>query len=266
MMNKESKILETRPHPASFLWSYLLWIYLFIVSVATYLDPNIYSPLCGRISFVSCNHIAFASWLVLVIAPFLVKAYKDVSIGYLLLGILIVALGPILQVLGYGSWEYSYITGIVLGLIGVAAIEAHRRAHHYTITDRRVIIEYNSFYKKRRRDLVYERVQEFIVEKPLLGRIFNFGHIFPITASGIGTGSDAITVGGGVDAKGVIGGVASTRTVEMPRAKSFYILYGIPDPESVYDKLVNLQSMSQSAPYLRELVTDMKKLVEDKEK
>ncbi len=265
MLNKETKILETRPHPASFLGSYFLWGYLFLVSLLTYLKPGIYSPLCGKITFVSCGNIAFVSWAVLVIVPYLVRAYQNVSIGNLLLGIFIVIIGPLLAFIGYGDRSYSYYTGIGLGLIGMLAVELHRRAHHYTITDRRIIIEYNSFYKKRRRDLVYERVQEFIVEKPLLGRIFGFGHIYPITASRIGTGSDAVTVGGGVAAKGVLGGVATTKTVEMPRSRSFYILYGIPDPESTYDKLVNLQSMSQSAPYLRELVSDMKKLVEDKE-
>ncbi len=243
--------------------SYTLWAYLFLVSLVTYVKPGVYTPLCNRIP-VSCGNIAFASWSVLVIVPYLVRAYHNVSIGNFLLGIAIVIVGPVLSELGYGNWSYSYLTGIGLGLLGIIGMELHRRAHHYTITDRRVIIEYNIFYKKRRRDLVYERVQEFIVEKPLMGRIFGFGHIYPITASGIGTGNDAVTVGGGVAAKGIVGGVATTKTVEMPRSRSFFILYGIPDPESVYDKLVNLQSMSQSAPYLRELVSDMKKLVEDK--
>ncbi len=265
-MVKESKILELKPHPASFIGSYAWWLYILIISLSTYLYPQTYDSICSRLAFMDCSHTVFASWALLVLVPSIVKAYKSVSPTMLLLAITVIVIGPLLDFMGYGGWSYSYIAGALSGVLGLLYVDLHRRAHHYTITDRRIVIEYRMPFKNFRRDLLYERVQEFVLEKPFLGKIFGYGHIYPVTASGIGTGTDSVSVGAGLSVKGVIGGAASTRGVKIPRSRSFFMLYGIRGAEEVYDKLVSLQSMSESAPYLRELVDDVRKLVDKKGK
>ncbi|RLG41175.1 MAG: hypothetical protein DRN78_04580 [Thermoproteota archaeon] len=72
-----------------------------------------------------------------------------------------------------------------------------------------------------------------VVDISLLGRLFNFGTVIPLTASGLGVGQDLALAGTSVKVSRFEVGVAGGRGINVPRARTFLALYGVPDPENV---------------------------------
>ena len=106
-----------------------------------------------------------------------------------------------------------------------------------SITDRRVITRFG-FLIIRERDLLYSKVDDLIIHQGVIGRILGFGTLIPISASGIGTGSDEAILSAGAEQKLPMGPslkvtIGGGRSITVPRAPSFYSLYGVSDPEGL---------------------------------
>jgi len=141
---------------------------------------------------------------------------------------------------------HNYLLTIV-GFIGLIASNSYRRSHRYYLTNRRIIARFG-FVSKRERDLLYSKIDDLVLQQDLLGRIFNYVTIIPISASGMGTGSDQVLAMGGLEAK-IPGGptmkvtIGGGRSVTIPRAPSFYALYGVSSPQEI--KSVILKEMDR---------------------
>jgi len=260
-LGKEKILISLHPHPLAFAGQAMLWVYVLVVSLITYFIGNHVNasfkniPVIGGLMGAYGEYVVYA--LVIVIPTFIYAVVKIVWRYFLVTLLITVGVPLVLAFIAKLPLRYTFIIGATVSILGVLAIEIHRRAHKYIVTDRRIIFEYNGVFKKIRRDLVYSRVSDIILEKGVLGKLFNFGNLIPISQPGLGLGSDMsfVTVGGSVG-KDVRAGLAVTggRSVKVPRSRSFYTLYGVPHPERVYDMIVEAIKASEEAPYLKKIL------------
>jgi len=166
------------------------------------------------------------------------------------------------------SLRYMQLPLVSMGILGFFLTEGYRRGHHFYITNQRIISELR-FLSYKRRELTYGKITDVAMVKGIVGRLFNFGTVFPITASGFGLGEDlaAVTAGAGVTSRGVTAGVAvmGGKTVSVPRGRSSHSLFGISHPEETCDMITKFVHEYEEAPYLKRISEDIKD-IKEKEK
>lgn len=256
-----------RPHPLAFAGLYVLWAYIAGVSLFYIFGKDLVTsgassiPLIGSL-VAGAAHLIL--WGVLILVPLIIVSVVKITWKYMLLGILIGIVAPaVMAYLGWPTYPWLGVLGIVTAVLGAVFTELHRRAHIYYITDRGIVMEYRGLTKTVRREVLYSQITDIVLEKGLLGKIFGFGNVIPITGSGLGLGADTanvgVAVGGG---KGVKGGVIvmGGKGVNVPRSRTFLMLYAVPDPEKAYDVIVEAMRESEEAPYLKKIL----KAIEEK--
>lgn len=175
-----------------------------------------------------------------------------------------------LAIVLYNQWDArnAYLIAIGVSIIGMVLVELYRRAHKFYLTDSRVVTRV-SFISHKRNELEYDKINNLVLNQDMVGRIFNFGVLIPATASGLGMGQDhafmAIGAGGASPFGGVMGGgVIGGRSINTPRARSMYSLFGIPDPEKVQNLVSRLMREDNQAPLLREMTAILKEIRDNK--
>lgn len=166
--------------------------------------------------------------------------------------------------------EAVYYIALVFSLIGCVGVDLFRRSHKFYITNYRIITELK-FIGLKQNTLSYDKINNLIVEQPLVGRVFNFGTVIPITASGLGMGEDSasVMIGGGarIGGRGFVGGaITGGRTVGVPRTRSQYALFGVTDPKRVYNILSKFMQEYVEAPYLKDMSANIAKMLEYQQK
>jgi hypothetical protein len=121
-----------------------------------------------------------------------------------------------------------YTLGI--SIVGFIMVELYRKSHKYLISNQRIIFK-GGIITKEERTLRYDKISDINAKQGILGQIFGFGTIIPISQSGFGLGSDHAFAAGGVQVgekkvrlMGLFGG---NREVQTPRARSYYELHGV---------------------------------------
>jgi len=282
---KDEKVeLVSRPHPLSFMKYHLFNIYLIAVAfllgwLYVYLQSD--QQLLASFSFLDTFFtnvgvqtadavILILFWLILILSGYVVGVLwitKKPLVYMLLVG----AAGTILEL--YFLVPYNVVLGVVqksmvkIVLLSVAAglavvlTEIYRRGHTYTVTNYRVITK-KDFIRKEEREITYDKITDIYVNQGILGRIFNFGTIILISASGFGLGVDSAQAftATSVPVKGikVIGGFSGAKGVQMPRAATYFALYGIPDPKKARVIIGNRQLESKESPILRRIESLLK--------
>ncbi|VVB53745.1 Bacterial PH domain protein [uncultured archaeon] len=218
------------------------------------------------------EYAAVILWCFLVILPAGYISFVSISWGWgpvLIATALFAAVVP--AVLGLPAYM-TYVLGILLAGIGMYFVDLYRLAHVFYVTNQRLVTQL-SWGGMRRNELDYGNINNLILEQPLLGRMFNFGTIIPVTANGLGLGSDsaALTVGGGVgggSSGGLMVGAAVTagREVNVPRVRSYHALFGIENPQEVYAKISNYTHLDDEATHLASIGKDIKALLEENKK
>jgi len=267
-----------RPHPLSFLKYHIVAIYLIIVTGAlhrlySYLQANL-----NALGFLG-SIFSFVTGMPAQDAILLTVFWVVLIVSGILIGLLWVSKTPLICMVGVGAtgtflelyYHYPPFTKlwvlIIAAALGMVLTELYRRGHWYFITNYRIITR-KRFIGREERDLIYDRITDVYVSQSLLGRIFNFGTVIPITASGFGTGEEmamagihaASTKGGGMIGVGAGGG----RGVQRPRAATYFSLYGIPKPRRVRGLIVSRQLQAREAPILRRIEELLKeKTMED---
>jgi len=141
---------------------------------------------------------------------------------------------------------------VVCAAIVFAAVTFYASIHTYYITNERIVMK-RSFISSRSRDIFYEKISDISVSQSLLGRIFNFGSVVPITQSGFGLGSSGTFAGAGAGAgkKGFLGLFGGgSRSTQEPRARSYYQLFGVENPYRVKDTIIRHMHEHSPIPYL----------------
>jgi len=308
LLEGEELKLKLRPHVLAFYNLYLIWLFVVGLS-GVFLFLNEYlsdfiserTGLVGLIAPFSGHTPSILSGVGLIrglsqiiSTPFSFFLYNDNPAGLILLGIwfTIITLAattvsvvriswrwiPILLSVLLASaaltfifrlpYEAAYVIAIIFSILGVIGVELFRRGHCFYVTNFRVISELK-FFTEKENALSYDKINNVVLERPLLGVIFNFGTVLPITGSGLGMGEDFAAVTGGVGATGggrFAGvGVTGGQTVGVPRSRSAYALYGVPNPKEVYDVVNKYMHEFVEAPYLKEMLGELKGMREDNE-
>lgn len=152
------------------------------------------------------------------------------------------------------------ILPFILGTAAILAfifIQAYRRGHRYLITDRRVILA-KTFWGRTARELHYDKIADLIVTTSFWGRRLHYGTIIPVSESGLGLGGDMSAAAAGAAVKTIrnitlAGAVLGGREIQMPRAATYYELYGIHDPAKIHAIISDQIHSYTQAPILKRI-------------
>ncbi len=275
---KDEKIIEVlSPHPVSFWPHYLFFLWYIVVGSIMYAK---YDEILGWISanITSISLIQYILliifWWFILIIPAVIFFIVKITAKWVILFTLIAVLGTAAVAKSVVALEQIWILTAGIGALGFILTELYRRSHKYIITNKRLVMGvYMGIFGKRERELLYSNIVDVMMDQGLLGKLLNYGTIVPTTASGIGTGVDVakVSVGvGGAAEKGGVGvgagvAVGGERGITVPRGRSWFILYGVPDPERVKNILMEQIQKREPAQYLERQVELLEKLVEGKE-
>jgi len=153
---------------------------------------------------------------------------------------------------------------VSLSIVGFLMVEWYRRSHKYIISNQRITFK-GGIFTKEERTLRYDKIADINAKQGIIGQIFNFGTIIPISQSGFGLGSDESFAAGGVqvgkkNAK-LFGMAGGGRGVQTPRARSFYELHGVYPYKEVKRLVEQMVQGSVITPYQEEQVAFQKEQV-----
>ena len=260
---KIEKILS--PHPLSFMRYQALCIFLIVWGVVFGWITH-FSDFSGMFAV---REIMIFTWAIVIIVVGVFASLITIrwSIFFLYLGVALCG-AAIVYWQGFdigttGLFVPSYTAAI--SIIGFLIVELYRRSHKYIISNFRIVFK-GGVVTKQERTLRYDKITDINAKQGILGQIFSFGTIIPISQSGFGLGSDKSFAAGGVQLGekkvkllGLFGG---GRDVQTPRARSYFELHGV-HPYKEVRKLV--ESMVQSSvitPYQQEQVAFQKEQVD----
>jgi hypothetical protein len=296
--------LVLTPHPLSFYGMHLLWVYVILLSAVFYVVSDYAvdyfgspeqgftlsvlgkssSPLISATPFVSifasfldslvAGTLSFslrygivAVWFSLLFVPSVFVSIYRITWKWMAYIVFIGVASVGVTLLFSLNEKAVYVFASFFGVLGIIAVDLYRRAHHYIVTNYRLITDVRFIYNIRD-DISYDKINNLVMNQSLVGRIFDFGTIMPLTASGLGIGSDfaAVTVGAGKPmSSGVLvgGAITSGRSVNFPRDMAQYSLVGVRHPRQVADIISEFVHLDNEAPYLQSISRDMKDLVSE---
>ncbi|MEF8848621.1 MAG: PH domain-containing protein [Candidatus Thermoplasmatota archaeon] len=260
---KLKKILS--PHPLSFMnyQSIPLFLLVWGVVVGWLINFSEYSNLLNSNSW-----FPMLLWGIVILIAGVVVSLLTIrwSIFFMNLAIFIVGIVLIL----WQGWQdiaglFLPFYTIGISLMGFLMVEWFRRSHQYIITNLRIIFR-GGVTAKEERALRYSKVSDINSKQGVLGQIFGFGTITPISDSGFGLGSDSSFAAGGIGAGkkkvGLFGLFGGGKEVSTPRSRSYYELHGV-HPYKEINKLVQrLVQKSDISPYQQEQVSFQKEQVD----
>jgi hypothetical protein len=263
LLPNESLRLKLKPHPLAFWKFYLLGFYFLLLAFGSIywrtLLIDIYSWI-GRFIPASYNTVAIVLFLGSFIVVAIIIGLFEVSfkLAFLLavMGVLGVAIVEYFN-LGINGYTFMYV---VYGMFIIGLTDIYRKAHRYYITNLR-IISAKEFITHEYREVAFDKINDIVLKQGVLGRVFGFGSLIPITASGFGLGSDFSMAGGGVLSKGVSIGFGGGKSVNAPRGRSYFILYGVRNPREVLNLISQIRYEYVEAPYLKRISQDLEKVM-----
>jgi len=265
LLENETVERTLSPHPLSFMGLQSLCIFLIAWGILIGWFANFSE--WKDVWFGNYVSIIFAWSIVLlivgVIASLLTIRWR---IFFLYLGVVAGGIGLIF----WQNWQEGsgiiipYYT-IIVSIIGFLIVELYRRSHKYIISNQRIVFK-GGVLTKQERTLRYDKISDINSKQGILGQIFGFGTIIPISQSGFGLGSDSSFAAGGIQVgekkakfMGIFGG---GKEVQTPRARSYYELHGVHPYKEVKKTVENLVQGSVIVPYQQEQVAFQKEQVD----
>ena len=260
---KLEKVLS--PHPLSFMKYQSLCIFLIIWGVLVFWLVT-FSEYRSMISIHEWTPIIL--WGVVLIIAGIAASLVTVrwSIFFLYLGIFLGGIGLMLWqnwISAAGGFIPVYM--IAMSIIGFLLVEWYRRSHKYIISNQRLIFK-GGITTKEERTLRYDKISDLNAKQGIIGQIFGFGTIIPISQSGFGLGADKAEAGGGImlgekKAK-LFGFFGGGKEVQTPRARSYYELHGVYPYKEVKKLVEQMVQGSVITPYQKEQVAFQKEQVD----
>jgi membrane protein YdbS with pleckstrin-like domain len=260
---KVEKILS--PHPLSFMRYQSLSLFLIIWGIVA----------LWLINFSEWNNIFLQNewypiivWGLVLLLAGVVASIIAIRWSIFFLYLLIFAGGAGLM-LSQGwsdsSGIFIPVYTVAVSIIGFLFVEAYRRSHKYYISNQRITFK-GGIVTKQERTLRYDKVTDINAKQGIIGQIFGFGTIIPISQSGFGLGSDKSFAGGGValgEKKvklfGLFGG---GKEVQTPRARSYYELHGVYPYKEIKKLVEEMVQGNVITPYQQEQVAFQKEQVD----
>jgi len=242
LLEKEEVKKTLSPHVLSFLGSYFIPAYLLIWAIVA-----------QKLFELPVIHEWLEKMEWLNGSPEIILFLVLWALGLILVGVIlsltkirwrVFILYAIFMGVGIGlMWKFGFKFGfkdvknlltvysLAATLVGVLTVEAFRSSHKYVLTNFRIILR-GGIVRSHERTIRYSSISDLEYSQGILGRLFNFGSIIPITPSGMGTGSDQTFAAAGASAKvtkktSVGGLVGGEKGVKVARTRSYWELFGI---------------------------------------
>lgn len=275
----EQEEVRLRPHPFSWLRNYLIALIPALVGICLFFIMHSQWWEDGE------NGKWYQFWTFL---------YGNAPAAYVLMFLLLGGLGAIIAVAGI-RWKtfFAYLlTGIIatvvtavwfkgdeadalpfwLALTSVpylGSMEIQRVSHDFILTNLRILFRGGTLVSNERQ-IRYESITDLDGKQSILGRIFGYGTLIPITQSGFGLGADTseanIMVGGGASKGGVVGGIGVSagggKEVSVARARTHDQLTGVRPYGDVKFLIETFVQRSSSHPYLQQQVDLQQQMVD----
>jgi len=259
---KVEKILS--PHPLSFMKLQSLCIFLIVWGAVLGWMANF-----EYAEYFDTYWSVIVAWVIVLLIVGVFASLITIRWSILIMYLGIVALG-----IGLMFWQGGWLNDskvflpiytVLMSILGFLIVEIYRRSHKYIISNLRIVFR-GGVITKEERTLRYDKISDINSKQGVVGQIFGFGTIIPISQSGFGLGSDKSFAAGGVQLGtgktkflGLFGG---GRDVQTPRARSYYELHGV-HPYKETKKLVeSLVQGSVITPYQEEQVAFQKEQVD----
>ena len=261
---KLEKILS--PHPLSFMRYQSLAIFLIIWGLVLGWIVNFSE---WRNSLFSECYLVLIAWALVLLIAGVIAALTTIrwSIFFMYLFIVLGGIGLIF----WQGWQDSTkifvpIYTVSISILGFLLIEWYRRSHKYIISNQRIVFK-GGIVTKEERTLRYDKISDINAKQGVLGQIFSFGTIIPISQSGFGLGSDESFAAGGVQiggkkGGGILGIFGGGKEVQTPRTRSYYELHGVYPYKEVKKIVEDRVQESVVTPYQQEQVAFQKEQVD----
>ena len=253
------------PHPLSFMKYQSLCLFLLIWGVVFGWLVNFseYQSL-----FTGNEWYPIVVWCIVLLIAGVIASLITIrwSIFFAYLAVFLSGLGLML----FLNWINSSAVFIPFYTIAMAIfafllVELYRRSHKYIISNQRIVFK-GGVVTKKERTLRYDKISDINAKQGIMGQIFGFGTIIPISQSGFGLGADKSFGAGGVQMgtkKTKLFGLAGgEKEVQTPRARSYFELHGVHPYKEVKKLVENLVQGSVITQYQQEQVDFQKEQVD----
>jgi len=266
LLRDEELKMQLRPHVFSFFYLYVIFFLLLVWAYIIYdffaQDKFTTFPLYEFIIKIPFANEVLAGAMIwslgLLIVGFLARFFFLDSggqsifrlyTGVAFLGILVMSYHAwkMEDTMDFGLWFIPTLTAAV-GFLGMLSVNAYRRSFTYYLTNNRIVLKSSFLMNNSERQVRYNHIEDIKMEQGVVGTIFGYGTVLPLTGSGLGTGSDEsmVIVGSGAEVKGLgsIGLAGGSRSSSKRiRHNPHDCLFGVPSPSKVRDLITeNIQS------------------------
>jgi len=263
----ENEVIEKilYPHPLSFMKLQSLCLFLIIwgVVLGWLVNFSEYKTLFSNEWFV------LPAWGLVLLLVGVIASLVSVRwmIFFLYLAVFVSAVAIMLWQNWFNKDTMSVFIpfySFAVSIIGFLIVELYRRSHKYIITNLRVILM-GGVLTKTNLSIRYDKMTVY-GEQTILGQIFNFGTIIPITQSGLGLGSDQTLAAGGIMLGGkkakLLGIAGGGKEVQTPRSRSRFELHGVYPYHEVKKLIEKLVQENVPTAYHQEQVEFQKQQVD----
>ena len=266
LLRDEELKMQLRPHIFSFFYLYIVFFLLLVWAYIIYdffaMDKFSGFPFYSVIEdFLKDSEVLAGSviWsLGLFIVGFLARYFFLDSGGQSIFRLYGgVALFGII-VMSYHAWKmedtmdfgrkFIPLLTATIGFLGMFSVNAYRRSFTYYLTNNRIVLQSSFLMNSSERQVRYNHIEDIKMEQGVIGTIFGYGTVLPLTGSGLGTGTDEsmMIAGSGAEVKGLgsIGFAGGSRSSSKRiRHNPHDCLFGVPSPSRVRDLITeNIQS------------------------
>ena len=288
LLRDEELKMQLRPHVFSFFYLYVIFFLLLVWAYIIYdffaQDKFTAFPLYEYIIKIPFANEVLAGAMIwslgLLIVGFLARFFFLDSggqsifrlyTGVAFLGILVMSYHAwkMEDTMDFGLWFIPSLTAAV-GFLGMLSVNAYRRSFTYYLTNNRIVLKSSFLMNNSERQVRYNHIEDIKMEQGVIGTIFGYGTVLPLTGSGLGTGSDEsmVIAGSGTEVKGLSIGLAggSRSSSKKIRHNPHDCLFGVPSPSKVRDLITeNIQSDTgvEHLKNIKELLSNQEESIED---
>ncbi len=265
LLKEEKKEMVLSPHPLSFMKYQSLSIFLVIWGVLTGWFFNFSE---WNITFSDNLWLSLFFWGIGLLLAGVIASLITIrwSIFFLYALIFVSGLGIIFwQGIQDAIGLFVPFYTIIISIVGFLMVEVYRRSHKYIISNQRIKFK-GGIVTKEERTLRYDKISDINAKQGVLGQIFGFGTIIPISQSGFGLGSDKSFAGGGLQvgekkAK-IFGFFGGGKEVQTPRTQTYFELHGVHPYKKVKKLVEEMVQGSVITQYQQEQVSFQKEQVD----
>lgn len=265
LLKNESVEKILSPHPLSFMKYQSICLFLIIWGAVLAWLVNASK---WHNSLFAEYYMTIVVWAIVILIIGVVASLTTVrwSIFFMYLGIVLGGLG----LMFWQGWQnaaniFIPIYTVSVSFIGFLLVELYRRSHKYIISNQRITFK-GGIITKEERTLRYDKISDINAKQGIIGQIFGFGTIIPISQSGFGLGADKTFAAGGVqlgEKKAKLFGFAGgEKELQTPRARSYYELHGVYPYKEVKKLVEEMVQGSVITQYQQEQVEFQKEQVD----